>query len=84
MQLRCILVASIKRKRLPERTEQSLPNNGDDTGVAKIWHEHKFHYRMLLDALDEKLNPGFSGGLNVPNEKVAEWRSEVIALAGNQ
>jgi hypothetical protein len=52
------------------------------TGITKIRHEHEFHYRMLLDALAEKLSPGFSSGLDVPNEKVAEWRSGVIAATG--
>ncbi len=73
-------------------TESDSPNELNNlyrimamiTGVPRIRHEHAFHYRMLLDALDEKLNPGFSGGLNVAGEKVAEWRSGVIAVAGNQ
>jgi len=49
------------------------------TSVAKIRHEHEFHYQMLLGALSEKLGPGFQGGLNVPAEKVAEWRSGTVA-----
>lgn len=53
------------------------------TPAATIRHEHQFHYRMLLDALNEKRKPAFAGGLIVSSEKLDEWQSGVAAVLGN-
>jgi hypothetical protein len=51
--------------------------------VAKVQDRHEFHYRMLSDALDQKLDPGFFGGLSVSDEKVASWQAKVAVLVEN-
>jgi hypothetical protein len=53
------------------------------TARAKIRPVHEFHYGLLLSALDEKLEPGFAGGLHVSPEKLGEWRSRMVAIAGS-
>jgi hypothetical protein len=53
------------------------------TARPKINASQVFHYRLLLSALGEKLEPGFIGGLDVSSEKVNEWRSKVIAFTSN-
>lgn len=52
-------------------------------GRAKVERSQEFHYRLLLKALEEKLEPGFTGGLKIPAETVGEWKSMVIAIVGN-
>ncbi|SFR16987.1 hypothetical protein SAMN04488564_104485 [Lentzea waywayandensis] len=39
--------------------------------------EHDFHYRALLKALDEKVDPEFRGGLLVPVDDVRGWRARL-------
>jgi hypothetical protein len=54
------------------------------TNVVRIPQEQELHYRMLSDALGEKLSPGFSGGLEIPASQLSQWQTQVASVAGRR